>query len=208
MPRFLEIAARLWDTALSEWFQAECFGCGEISPRAVCKACWVVRPVEFLPGSPVHTVLCYQEPWRSVLHAIKFQNHEALLKLFRTFCEQTDLSYLPKETVVVPVPMHTGTYRRRGFNPCEPLARWLATSHGLRFEPDLLRKTRGTQVQSTLSAKERLLNPRSSYLCRASESSVLLVDDIVTTGATLASATRALLQGGVKEVYPWALFRA
>jgi len=208
VPRFLEIAGRVVDRALAEIFQTECFACGRPSAEAVCPRCWKVRPVSFVAGSAVQSVLYYQEPWRSVVHAIKFQNHHQLLKLFRPWCEQADLSYLPFGTAVVPVPMHASTYRTRGFNPADYLGRWLAREHGLVFQPDCLRKVRRTAVQSTLNDEERAANPRGGYLASRPPESVLLVDDVVTTGSTLVACDQALRKAGAKQVYFWALLRA
>ena len=207
--KFLEIAGRFATYTLAQIFRAECLGCRRWSDRPICRDCWSYREVVFVAGSRVQTVLAYREPWRSLMHRIKFQNHRALLRHMEGFCRQSDLSHLPRDTRIVPVPMHASTFRRRGFNPAEILAEQLSRAHGLPLDCDGLVKRHATQLQSLSTDEQRLINPKVVYRFRGrAPRSVLLVDDVVTTGATLAAAEEALVAAGAKEVYLWALFRA
>lgn len=102
------------------------------------------------------------------------------------------------------VPMTNASMRKRGYNQSELLAaaaaRWLGAEH----QPDLLIKTRETQVQHDLPKAERLTNMTNAFAAAQPETvrgrGIVLVDDICTTGATLCDAVRALRQAGAEEI--------
>lgn len=105
---------------------------------------------------------------------------------------------------VVPVPLHPGKLRRRGYNQAAVLARHLAKLRGLPFVGNRLLKTRNNPAQMSLDAAEREANVRGAYLVKKpgplDGRVVLLVDDVFTTGATVAECSRVLLQAGAVEV--------
>jgi ComF family protein len=106
--------------------------------------------------------------------------------------------------LVVPVPQHPAGLRRRGFNPAALLARSLARARGLRFGPLALEKLRDTPSQTGLDRSARRRNVAHVFRARAGQrlpARIWLVDDVVTTGATLEEAARALRRGGAREVH-------
>jgi ComF family protein len=106
--------------------------------------------------------------------------------------------------VVVPVPLHWLRRWRRGYNQCLALAEALAARLGLPCETALLRRTRNTPQQTTLTTTSRQENVRGAFHCREGRAlggkAVLLVDDVLTTGSTADQASRALQQAGVARV--------
>jgi ComF family protein len=109
----------------------------------------------------------------------------------------------PPPDLVVPVPLHPRRLRRRGFNPAGVLARRLARHAGADFDPVALARTRDTPPQKGLDARARRRNVAGAFASRRGRpvpARVWLVDDVVTTGATLASAARALRAGGAQTV--------
>lgn len=113
--------------------------------------------------------------------------------------------------LVVPVPLHRARLRARGYNQALELARCLARRHGLPLRHDLLRRTRDTSAQTELDAVERRRNVRRAFEVRkafAWPAHVALVDDVMTTGATLSECARVLKRAGVQRVDAWALARA
>ena len=99
-------------------------------------------------------------------------------------------------SLLVPIPSNVSSLRERGFNPAELLAREIAIrSNGLRWA-NVLQRARQTKDQSKLDPTERRANQLDSMRARAGSSEVLLIDDVVTTGATLLEAHRVLTKAG------------
>lgn len=105
--------------------------------------------------------------------------------------------------LIVPIPLHGRRLRRRGFNPAGLLARRLARRLGARFDPVALARLRDTPSQTGLDARERRRNVAGVFLFARlgpPPPSVWVVDDVVTTGATLESAARELRAAGASSV--------
>ncbi|WP_168210975.1 ComF family protein [Persicimonas caeni] len=106
------------------------------------------------------------------------------------------------DSVITAVPMHAADLRARGFNPAHLLAR-LALPHR-HVASDLVRKTVRTRAQAALSRDERLTNLRGAFECTNSErvegNKVVLIDDVMTTGATADEVARVLRGAGAREV--------
>jgi ComF family protein len=107
--------------------------------------------------------------------------------------------------VVCPVPLHHARRRRRGYNQSDLLAGSLARLLGLDYRANLLRRVRPTPTQTSLTALERAANMRNAFKVRfpgwLKGRRVLLVDDVMTTGATVNECARALRKGGAREVW-------
>jgi predicted amidophosphoribosyltransferase len=107
--------------------------------------------------------------------------------------------------LVVPVPMHWLTRLFRGTSAAETLARSVATAAHLPFAGDLLRCRKMLKKQSMLLGAERQANVKGAYAASRSYdilgARILLVDDVITTGATCDSAARVLLSAGAAAVY-------
>jgi ComF family protein len=103
--------------------------------------------------------------------------------------------------LVVPVPLHPRRLRERGFSPAALLARTLAREARVPFAPTLLTRVRDTHSQTDLSRTARRRNVAGAFAQRAAAPARLwLVDDVATTGSTLAEAARALERAGAREI--------
>lgn len=99
----------------------------------------------------------------------------------------------PTDTCLVPVPLHWRKQRKRGYNQAEKICEGLAYQLGLPIRTDLLRRVKHTKTQTRMSGYRRYKNVSQAFECSHSCSSpILLVDDVMTTGATLESCISAL----------------
>jgi ComF family protein len=113
-----------------------------------------------------------------------------------------------RSTVVVPVPLHPSRLAERGYNQSALLARRVARGLGAPLWPRALLRTRDTAQQATLDREARVANVADAFAVRGSAQlrgcTMLLVDDVRTTGATLAACSQALLDAGAHRVW-WAV---
>jgi ComF family protein len=114
--------------------------------------------------------------------------------------------------IVVPVPLHRARERERGFNQAELIAREVAKRLGLPFKPILLMRTKARPDKHILSNEERWRIVRGAFATRpgsqVDNKRVLLIDDVMTTGATLDACSKALLEAGAKSVIGLTVARA
>ncbi len=107
-------------------------------------------------------------------------------------------------TYIVPIPLHKKRLRERGFNQSAWLGKKIADNLGDSFvyAPHLLRKVRETKKQALLRRSERLKNPSGSFSAGRvpAGAHIILVDDVVTTGATVSEAKRVLRSAGAKKI--------
>ena len=106
--------------------------------------------------------------------------------------------------VLVPVPVHPSRLRQRGFNQAEELARRLSAHLGIPVDTSILKRKRRTAPQKSLDSGQRLKNLEQAFLASQISRgirSVILIDDIYTTGSTIEACTRVLKKAGVEHVY-------
>ncbi|WP_255349342.1 ComF family protein [Thioalkalivibrio sp. ARh3] len=191
--------------------EAPCPGCAAPLPATVaCPVCQRRPPAVDALRAP----WAYAWPLDRVLLAYKRSGHARAERILvdlaaQTARERRDASAL-LPTRVVPVPLHPSRLRERGFNQCEPLARCVAEVLGVPLDTACVRRVRATPSQQTLSGPQRRRNLRDAFAVNAALAGerVLVVDDVVTTGATLDALARALLKAGAASVEGLALARA
>jgi ComF family protein len=113
--------------------------------------------------------------------------------------------------LVVPVPLGKQRMKERGYNQVGLLAMPLAALQGWRYSPKVLIRTRETRSQVGLSPLERMENISGAFRAEpvlAAGKAILLVDDVVTTGATLSACSEALVKAGTRMIYALTLARA
>ena len=107
----------------------------------------------------------------------------------------------PAPDLVVPVPLHPRRLRGRGFNPAMLLARHVARTSGVRCAAGRLQRSRDTPSQTGLGRQGRRRNVAGAFSCRGSvPPRIWLVDDVVTTGATLSECARVLRRAGARRI--------
>ncbi|QWF19930.1 ComF family protein [Lysobacter capsici] len=112
--------------------------------------------------------------------------------------------------VLVPIPLHRSRLRERGYDQALELARPLARQLGLPLQAQALTRVRDTSAQSQLDASQRRRNLRDAFAWNgdvAMPAHIVLIDDVMTTGATLHSAARVLRRAGALRVDAWVCAR-
>ncbi|WP_460713139.1 ComF family protein [Lysobacter terrae] len=167
-------------------------------------------PADLSPAlDGVHASFVYAAPIDRLLPRFKFHRDLAAGALLsQLMAEATE--DLPRPDALVPIPLHRARLRRRGYDQALELARPLARALELPLRDDLLQRVRATAPQSELSAAARRRNLRRAFMVRpgvALPAHVVLIDDVMTTGATLHAAAEALKRAGVKRVDAWVCAR-
>lgn len=175
------------------------------APAALCGACQRRPP----PWDAAWAPFRYAWPLDHLVTRFKFAGNLAagrtLAALWAAACAP---SVLPM--CVIPVPLHARRLGRRGYNQALELAQPLARALGLPLAPRALRRVRATDAQSELGAVARRRNVRGAFAVAtvALPAHVAVLDDVATTGTTLAECARVLTRAGVARVDVWTLARA
>lgn len=192
---------RVLDCLLELVAPSRCAGCDAVNREIWCARCGepVAGALGTLPESPLplHVGGLYAGPLAEAIRRFKYAPRPELARSLATWLAPL-LGVQSAGCLWVPVPLHPRRLVERGFNQSALLARRLAALRGGRFAPELLARVRDTAQQALLSAPERADNLRASMRVRAFASEpILLVDDVVTSGATARACAEALGDAGL-----------
>lgn len=179
-------------------------------PHLPCGRCLRKPP----PWQALVAVCDYKPPVSPLIHQLKFSRRSQLAKplarlLLLAILNARRSRGLPGVDMLFCVPLWSRRQWRRGFNQsdllCRPLARWL----NCRYFPGALRRIRSTPTQHQLSARLRKRNLQHAFALELTVVGrhIALVDDVVTTGSTVAELSRLLLRSGAASVQVWCLCR-
>jgi ComF family protein len=159
-----------------------------------------------LPLDACHAGWLYGAPVDVLVRRYKFEQDLAAGAVLAGLMLRRRPDWLEGQ-VLVPVPLHPRRLRQRGFDQGRELVRLLARGTGL-VRADVLQRVVDTGPQSQLDERRRRANLRGAFAAtRAVPAQVVLVDDVMTTGATLAAAASALRKAGVRQVRAWVAAR-
>lgn len=190
------------------WARPACARCALPLPAAAprCGRCAGAR----LPWAAARALCWYAPPLDRWLPRLKFHGDLAVGRVLASLAVSAWAGG-PRPDALLALPLHRSRLRRRGFDQARELARPLAAGLGLPLLDGGLRRRRATAAQSTLDAAGRQANLRGAFAAEAGfdwPAHVALVDDVMTTGSTLAEAARALRRAGVARVEAWVFARA
>jgi ComF family protein len=177
------------------------------TPAPLCGECLQHEP----PFAAAFAPFVYASPLDQLVTRLKFgRNLAAGRVLSELWIDALRAASPSLPDALIPVPLHPERLRERGYNQALELARPLAKAFGIPLRDDVLVRTRATSAQSNLDALERHRNLRGAFSVAGGTlpTYVSVVDDVMTTGATLHECARTLLRAGAERVDVWALGRA
>jgi len=185
---------------------------GELCPRcaidspagAVCGRC-LARPPAY---DATVAALAYRFPADVMVQALKFRSELAIAPLFGRLLSERARG-AERVDFLVPVPLAARRLRERGFNQAQEIARHVAQVTGTAVKPDACERVRDTAPQFELPMEERGRNVRDAFRCAGfvAGARIALVDDVMTTGSTLAEMAATLKHAGAAFVANWVLAR-
>src|SRR6185436_13251305 len=176
-------------------------------PKPQCLQCGIHAPaIETLCGpcrrgdhafDLARSLFLFNDPMRGIIHHFKYSSRVSLAKPLGPLLRECFAAEGFEAKVVLPVPLHRARARERGFNQAELLARQL----GLEVNTRLLKRRKNTPSQTGLSRSQRTLNLAAAFKVRGKPpETVLLVDDVYTTGSTIHEIAKTLKRAGVQRV--------
>ncbi len=209
-------AGRLLDAFVDLLAPLHCPGCDLPRPRRehpFCDGCapLLERPDgEERPPSSAAAAYLYAGPLADALCRFKYGGRTDFARPLAALLAAAALPYAGKIDRVMPLPLHPARLRERGFNQSALLARPVAQALGVTLDTASLRRVRPTRDQAGLPREGRAENVRGAFVAKRPivAARILLIDDVRTTGATLAAGAAALLDAGFVEVRTLALARA
>lgn len=208
--------ARFIDTLLSLLFPDRCAGCGRLG-TLLCDECR--HRLVVYDGDPprvadqltdVRIAYVFEGSLRHALHQLKYHRRRRVARpLGGLMAAHLQAHPLPCDALI-PVPLHPKRLKERGFNQAELLAREVAAATGVPLIVGPLVRVRATHQQALLDVAGRIENVADAFVWtgHAPPARVVLVDDVLTTGATVNACAAALRAGGARAVYALALARS
>jgi ComF family protein len=181
----------------------ECGVCLTRAPHFLKARAWACYPRE---GDERH-------PLRAVLQQFKYSRKVSLGKALGSLMARAGRDDFRDVTLdcIIPVPLHPRRLRWRGFNQSVILGREVTRLWGVPMDPLVLLRSKETVPQTELAEDERRRNVRAAFAVNPMKSiagkSLLILDDVYTSGATVNECSRTLLRAGAKEVYVFTLAR-
>lgn len=186
-----------------------CKRCG--SPLPLEGDCLDCKGREFL-FERARILIHFNDTMQHLIHHVKYQHKRKLARdlgrrLGKQLCKDNDYF---RPDVLVPVPLHPKRQRKRGFNQSEQIAQGLSVEIGVPVHTKLVKRVRNTKTQTGFNASERQRNVKNIFSCTSKvvPANVGVVDDVLTTGATVNECAQALLTAGAQRVQVFTLARA
>jgi len=187
-----------------------CQKCGYPTNTSTTVQCEQCRRVSFA-GSGLRSLAFHAGPLRRAIHGLKYKHNPSLSEALAQLVAQRWPIIFPADSILLPVPLAPDRLRERGFNQAELLARHVGIHRRLPMWPTAVRRTRATESQVGKTALARQANMAGAFAAdskKVRDRTVILIDDVCTTGATLGACAEALLEGGAGQVWAYTLTRA
>lgn len=174
----------------------------EVGEHALCGVCLEKAP----PYDKGWAVLRYDEAAKALVSKLKYADKTHLAPYLGRLMAAQGREALEGAELLIPVPLHWRRMLTRRYNQSLLLAREVSKASGISLLPDALKRKRHTPPQASLSRKERLDNVRGAFAATdqgkaaMKGKTVVLIDDVMTTGATIEACCKTIKRAGAKEV--------
>ncbi|SDH09595.1 comF family protein [Nitrosomonas sp. Nm132] len=175
------------------------------SDSRICGACLASYP----SWTRAIAALRYAFPIDAIIHSLKYQENLTVAPVLANLL-MAKMNHCAPPDVIIPVPLHPVRLQERGFNQALEIGRHLSKKMGVPLLPHACVRTRDTLSQTELSWKKRRSNLRNAFACttRFTQKHVAILDDVMTSGATLNELAKVVRKQGAIEVSVWAIARA
>ncbi|HEU4708802.1 MAG TPA: phosphoribosyltransferase family protein [Methylophilaceae bacterium] len=182
----------------------DCPQCGLTSADQLCGHC-LKSPPAF---DATHALFRYAYPLDGLLQKYKYGNALVMAELFGKLLS-TSRKNFPLPDLLIPMPLHPQRLQERGFNQAVEIARVTARELKLALDIQSCKRIRFSAPQATLPLKQRVRNMRNAFACERNLTGmkVALVDDVMTTGASLNALATAVRKAGAASIECWVLAR-
>jgi ComF family protein len=227
MSLFASISRNIISPVVDFIYPPVCVSCNQLLPdgsQQVCRSCWdsIQRITKDLPlynetrtkllesgqVSDLVTIYVFEKEgaFQHIAHALKYDGFESLGRELGLRLGERMKEWNISADLLIPIPLHKVKQRERGYNQADLIARGISAATGTPVLSKALRRTRHTQTQTQLSLEERQKNVedafevRKSFLQEVATKKIVLVDDVITTGATIQSCAQKLMGAGALNV--------
>ncbi len=171
----------------------------------ICGAC-LTKPPAF---TRTLAALRYTFPVDAMIHALKYQTNLAIAPILANLLITRLIATERMPDIIIPMPLHRVRLRERGFNQAMEISRYISKHMRIVLLPDSCQRIKHTPPQTGLPWKDRQKNIRKAFSCKIDLSGkhVALVDDVMTTGATLNELAKVLRKQGATEISNWVIAR-
>jgi len=208
----------IYRSILSFFYPVTCLLCGKNleTGEILCGECaesllddsFQYEPGKHSVSSVVRSciLLPYDTRCRTLVHGLKYHGIKELGQILGSFLARKALRTfsLPQETLIVPVPLHPAKLKERGYNQCELLAEGFSEVSGHPVAKNLVSRIKETTTQTVLDHEQRVENVRGAFSYTGEEKfggcQIILIDDVMTTGSTIAACASALKEGGAGDI--------